>query len=88
MHIAFICLPAAGYVNPTLPVVAELVRRGHRVTYATSAKSTRPPVNLWGLFSFRAVMIWPHSSLGGSVPPKGASPRRRCLGCLAERGRG
>jgi MGT family glycosyltransferase len=38
MHIAFICLPAAGHVNPTLPVVAELVRRGHRVTYATSAK--------------------------------------------------
>lgn len=37
MHIAFICLPAAGHVNPTLPVVAELVRRGHRVTYATSA---------------------------------------------------
>lgn len=38
MHIAFICLPAAGHVNPTLPVVAELVRRGHRITYATSAK--------------------------------------------------
>jgi MGT family glycosyltransferase len=37
MHIAFVCLPAAGHVNPTLPVVAELVRRGHRVTYATSA---------------------------------------------------
>jgi MGT family glycosyltransferase len=38
MHFAFICLPAAGHVNPTLPVVAELVRRGHRVTYATSAR--------------------------------------------------
>ncbi|MCG2620688.1 hypothetical protein LVY72_02045 [Arthrobacter sp. I2-34] len=38
MHIAFICLPAAGHVNPTLPVVSELVRRGHRVTYATSEK--------------------------------------------------
>ena len=38
MHFPFICLPAAGHVNPTLPVVAELVRRGHRVTYATSAK--------------------------------------------------
>jgi MGT family glycosyltransferase len=38
MHIAFICLPAAGHVNPTLPVVAELVRRGHRVTYATGPK--------------------------------------------------
>ncbi|MFH5879631.1 macrolide family glycosyltransferase [Arthrobacter sp. NA-172] len=38
MHVAIICLPAAGHVNPTLPVVAELVRRGHRITYATSAK--------------------------------------------------
>ena len=38
MHFAFICLPAAGHVNPTLPVVAELVRRGHRVTYATSER--------------------------------------------------
>jgi MGT family glycosyltransferase len=25
--------PAAGHINPTLPVVAELVRRGHRVVY-------------------------------------------------------
>jgi MGT family glycosyltransferase len=38
MHFAFVCLPATGHVYPTLPVVAELVRRGHRVTYATSAK--------------------------------------------------
>lgn len=38
MHFAFICLPATGHVNPTLPLVAELVRRGHCVTYATSAK--------------------------------------------------
>jgi MGT family glycosyltransferase len=37
MHFAFVCLPAAGHVNPTLPVVAELVRRGHRVTYAAAA---------------------------------------------------
>ncbi|MFP3461004.1 glycosyltransferase [Arthrobacter globiformis] len=38
MHFTIVCLPATGHVNPTLPVVAELVRRGHRVTYATSAK--------------------------------------------------
>ncbi|MDQ6754181.1 MAG: glycosyl transferase [Actinomycetota bacterium] len=38
MHIAFVCVPAAGHVYPSLAVVAELVRRGHRVTYATSAK--------------------------------------------------
>lgn len=34
-HLAFVSLPAYGHVNPTLPVVAELVRRGWRVSYAT-----------------------------------------------------
>jgi MGT family glycosyltransferase len=34
-HIAFLAVPSAGHVNPTLPLVEELVRRGHRVTYAT-----------------------------------------------------
>lgn len=38
MHFSFISIPAAGHVNPTLAVVAELVRRGHRVTYFTSDK--------------------------------------------------
>ncbi|MEU1542387.1 macrolide family glycosyltransferase [Actinacidiphila glaucinigra] len=35
--IAFLNIAMHGRVNPTLPVVAELVRRGHRVTYHTSA---------------------------------------------------
>jgi MGT family glycosyltransferase len=34
-HIAFFNIPALGHVYPTLPVVEELVRRGHRVSYAT-----------------------------------------------------
>ncbi|MFE2757172.1 macrolide family glycosyltransferase [Actinosynnema sp. NPDC059335] len=34
-HFAFVSAPAAGHVNPTLPMVEELVRRGHRVSYAT-----------------------------------------------------
>ncbi|XVS67948.1 macrolide family glycosyltransferase [Actinosynnema sp. CA-299493] len=34
-HFAFVSAPAAGHVNPTLPLVEELVRRGHRVSYAT-----------------------------------------------------
>ena len=37
-HIAFVSLPAHGHVNPTLPVVAELVRRGRRVSYATAER--------------------------------------------------
>ncbi|MFJ8109019.1 macrolide family glycosyltransferase [Streptomyces sp. NPDC096132] len=35
-HIAVVNLPMLGHVNPTLGVVEELVRRGHRVTYAIS----------------------------------------------------
>lgn len=33
-HVAVVSIPAPGHVNPSLEVVAELVRRGHRVTYA------------------------------------------------------
>ncbi|MEV4410412.1 macrolide family glycosyltransferase [Catellatospora sp. NPDC049609] len=35
-HIAFFNIPAIGHVYPTLAVVRELTRRGHRVTYATT----------------------------------------------------
>jgi MGT family glycosyltransferase len=34
--IAFLNIGMHGHVNPTLPVVAELVRRGHTVTYHTA----------------------------------------------------
>jgi MGT family glycosyltransferase len=37
-HFAFVTIPAHGHVNPTIAVVAELVGRGHRVTYATTAE--------------------------------------------------
>lgn len=36
-HFAFVSVPAHGHINPTLPLVAELVRRGHRVSFATGA---------------------------------------------------
>ena len=32
-HFAVVSAPAHGHVNPTVPLVRELVRRGHRVTY-------------------------------------------------------
>jgi len=36
-HIVFAVPPAHGHVNPTLPLVEELVARGHRITYLTGA---------------------------------------------------
>ena len=36
MHYLMINLPFAGHTNPTLPLVRELVRRGHRVTYVNA----------------------------------------------------
>jgi MGT family glycosyltransferase len=35
-HVAVVNYPAHGHVNPTLPVMAELVRRGHRVSYVVA----------------------------------------------------
>jgi len=67
MHFAFICLPAAGHVNPTLPVVAELVRRGHRVTYATSAKYAE------AVESAGAVFFESGEDLAAQFPRSGAS---------------
>ncbi|MEV4176741.1 macrolide family glycosyltransferase [Nonomuraea sp. NPDC049709] len=42
-HYLFMCHPDHGHVIPTLAVVAELTRRGNRVTYLT-AESTAPLV--------------------------------------------
>ncbi|QDQ15904.1 macrolide family glycosyltransferase [Streptomyces spectabilis] len=44
-HIAFFSLAESGHLNPTLPIAAELVARGHRVTYpadAVMAERIRP----------------------------------------------
>ncbi|MGX1885251.1 macrolide family glycosyltransferase [Streptomyces sp. NPDC055287] len=35
-HIAVLGAPYQGHVNPTLPIVADLVGRGHRITYVTT----------------------------------------------------
>ncbi len=39
-HIAMFAVPAHGHVNPSLAVISELVRRGHRVTFPTTAHFT------------------------------------------------
>ncbi|HEX4702170.1 MAG TPA: macrolide family glycosyltransferase [Pseudonocardiaceae bacterium] len=38
LHIAVLTVPGYGHVTPPLGMVAELVRRGHRVTFATGAE--------------------------------------------------
>ncbi len=38
MHVLFYMPPFYGHLNPTLAVAAELARRGHRVSYATTAE--------------------------------------------------
>ncbi|MFC4561321.1 macrolide family glycosyltransferase [Nocardiopsis mangrovi] len=38
MHVFFTSIGAAGHINPTLPLVRELVGRGHRVSYATDER--------------------------------------------------
>jgi MGT family glycosyltransferase len=62
-HVAFASLPAHGHVNPTLPVVAELVRRGWRVSYATADR-------------FAAAVAAPGAPVGppGAPPPAGPGP--------------
>ncbi|HEY2442100.1 MAG TPA: macrolide family glycosyltransferase [Streptosporangiaceae bacterium] len=37
MHVAFCIAPFPGHVNPSLALVSQLARRGHRVSYATTS---------------------------------------------------
>lgn len=85
MHFAFICLPAAGHVNPTLPVAAELVRRGHRVTYATSAKYAEAVESAGAAFFESGEDLTAQFPRSGSPAEGGgaASPRAGMLAGLA-----
>ncbi|MDQ3760475.1 MAG: glycosyl transferase [Actinomycetota bacterium] len=44
-HLLFVTLAGHGHVTPTLPLVEELVRRGHRVGYATGAEHAAAVAN-------------------------------------------
>jgi len=52
MKITFFNVPASGHVNPTLPITAELVQRGHEVVYYLTP-GYQDPVEATGA-SFRA----------------------------------
>ncbi len=68
-HIAFIGRPGTSHLNPTLPWVAELVRRGHRVTYAV-------PDPWADLVQGAGARFLP---LPGTGPPRGGEKGRRAL---------
>ncbi|MGW2091587.1 macrolide family glycosyltransferase [Promicromonospora sukumoe] len=57
--VAFLNIGMHGYVNPTLPVVAELVRRGHTVTYHTTPAFAA---------QIEAAGAWVHLYPGGDLP--------------------
>jgi hypothetical protein len=60
----FFNLPASGHVNPTLPLLAELTRRGHRVLYYTGDQF-RSQVERQGaeFRSYGAHLTYDHSRL-------------------------
>ena len=67
-HVAFCIAPFTGHVNPSLAVVSELTRRGHRVSYATTAE-----------FSARARAAGGHVAAYETttlMPPGGRTVRR------------
>ena len=47
-HLAVVSVAGHGHVNPTLPLVAELVRRGWRVSYATHERFARAVADAGG----------------------------------------
>jgi MGT family glycosyltransferase len=71
-HLAVVSLPAHGHVTPTLPVVAELVRRGWRVSYATAER-------------FRAEVEKTGATLVPTAgrPPQGPAPGRPAPAAIA-----
>ncbi len=73
----FYNVPASGHINPSLPVVAELVRRGHRIVYYAT-EASREKVEATGA-EFRAypLPVTDHffeiNNLDGSNPPASAA---------------
>ncbi|CAM5470440.1 macrolide family glycosyltransferase [Streptomyces pharetrae] len=65
-HIAVLGAPYHGHVNHTLPVVADLVGRGHRVTYVTT-EHFAPSVSVTGARVVTYESVWPADR---SVPPE------------------
>ncbi|WP_338596069.1 macrolide family glycosyltransferase [Saccharopolyspora sp. SCSIO 74807] len=74
-HFAFVSMPAHGHVNPTLPIVEELVRRGHRVSYGVGA-AFAPVVEAAGATAVPTGSEMPKlpSNFGGTFDPEAMAP--------------
>ncbi|WP_051885628.1 macrolide family glycosyltransferase [Streptomyces hygroscopicus] len=67
-HIAFFVAPYQGHVNPLLPVVADLVGRGHRITCVTASHFVEPLVAA-GARTVGYPSVWPaNRSVPAEVP--------------------
>jgi len=71
----FFNIPAHGHINPSLPLVKELVRRGHEITYFTT-EDYRPRVEATGaaaqIYTGIEDDYFDARGLDGSVPQKAA----------------
>ncbi|SDQ89791.1 glycosyltransferase, MGT family [Actinopolyspora saharensis] len=73
-HFAFVSMPAYGHVNPSLALVEELVRRGHRVSYATGSDMV-PAVRAAGAEPVPVPMEQPSAPAGdGALTPEAMAP--------------
>jgi MGT family glycosyltransferase len=70
-HILMVNIPARGHVFPTLAIVGELVRRGHRVTYAAVDDFAQALAEV-GAEHLRYESTQPLDSVGG--PENGRAP--------------
>ena len=71
----FLNVPAHGHVNPSLPLVAELVRRGHQITYYGSIGFRAKIVAAGATFQAYAAVhddYFDSHGLDGSRPQKAA----------------
>ncbi|MEV0459417.1 macrolide family glycosyltransferase [Catellatospora methionotrophica] len=69
-HIMFFNIPALGHLFPTLGVVSELVRRGHRVSYAATADRA-------GYVAEAGARVIPYTSTRpGDTDPAARTPAR------------
>ncbi len=75
-HISFVAVPAHGHVNPSLSLVAELVRRGHRVTFAVNGEFAEP-VTATGATALRYDSTFPSEADGATAWPEDAVGAQR-----------